>query len=220
MPPELLGDAAPVFIAPPSRMSSDALHIWTFLPGDESILSAAERMQATRMTSGPAREAFLSGRAGVRMAASRYCGRSPEDFEIRTNPEGKPFFHDCELSFNLSHSGGTVVAAFSTGPVGIDIETPGRQRDYLAIARRFFHPDEVGSLASEDDFLRLWTAKEAMLKLAGSGLAGGLDVARPGDGRVGELRGEPVYLRMFRIGIQTGAVASFRPFEVKGWFEI
>lgn len=219
MLPEPPGDECPAFLLPPERMKPEALHIWRFLPGDASILSGAEREQAMRMASGPAREAFLAGRAGVRSAASRYCGRPPADLEIRTDPDGKPFLHGTGLEFNLSHSGGTVVAAFSTAPVGIDIETPGRPRDYLAIARRFFHPDEVGSLGSEDDFLRLWTAKEAMLKLAGCGLAGGLDVARPGDGRVGELRGEPVYLRSFRLGTQTAAVASFRPFEVKGWFE-
>ena len=220
MPPEVPGDLAPAFTPPSGRMSPEALHIWRFLPGDASILSETERIQATRMTSGPAREAFVAGRAGVRMAASLYCGRTPKDFEIRIDPDGKPFIHDCELCFNLSHSGGAVVAAFSTHFVGIDIETPGRLRDYQAIAQRFFHPDEVGSLVTEDDFLQVWTAKEAMLKLAGCGLAGGLDVARPGDGRVGELRGEPVYLLPFRLGTQTAAVASFHPFEVKGWFEI
>lgn len=220
MPPELLGDVTPAFLPPPARMSPEALHIWRFLPGDASILCEAERMQAMRMSSGPAREAFVAGRAGVRSAASRYCGCPPSDLEIRTDPDGKPFLYGSGLEFNLSHSGGTVIAAFSTHPVGIDIETPGRLRDYLAIARRFFHPDEVGLLVTEDDFLQVWTAKEAMLKLAGCGLAGGLDVARPGDGRVGELRGEPVYLRQFRLGAQTAAVASFHPFEVKGWFEI
>lgn len=196
------------------------VHIWRFLSGDEALVSADERLRANQISSGPARAAFLAGRAGVRAAAARYCGRLPHEFEIQTGPDGKPFLVGAGLGFNISHSGGSVVAAFSQFPVGIDLETPGRRTDFSAIARRFFHPAEVDSVVTEDDFLRHWTAKEAMLKLAGTGLAGGLDAARLGDGRVGDLRGKPVFLHAFRLGAQVGAVASFRPLEVKGWFEI
>lgn len=113
-----------------------------------------------------------------------------------------------------------VVAAFSGFPIGIDIESPGRCRNFAGIARRFFHPEEADCIADEDDFLRCWTAKEAMLKLAGTGLAGGIADARPGvDGR-GEFGGRTVWIERFRVGPCLGAVASFEPFEVKGWFQI
>lgn len=220
MPADQPADAASGFLAAPERIALEGVHIWRFLSADESLVSAAERIQANRITSGPARTAFLAGRAGVRAAAARYSGRPPQDFEIRTGPDGKPFFAGGGPEFNVSHSGGSVVAVLSEFPVGIDLETPGRKSDFSAIARRFFHPAEAASIATEDEFLRHWTAKEAMLKLAGTGLAGGLDLARLGDGRTGELLGEPVFLHPFRLGAQVGAVASFHPLEVKGWFEI
>lgn len=185
----------------------------------DDLLSGEENARAGRYQSPQARAAFIAGRSGIRRIAGIYTGSDPRGFKVAASPGGKPFFENAEdLHFNVSHSGDEVVAAFSVFPIGVDIEHPGRCRDFAAIAQRYFHPEEAAGIANEDDFLRCWTAKEAMLKLAGTGLSGGLAGARV-DGR-GEVGGRIVWIERFRVGSCVGAIASFEAFEVKGWFQI
>lgn len=94
---------------------------------------------------------------------------------IALTREGKPYLPDHpEVHFNISHAGRWVVCAVSPHEVGIDVE---QCRDNnLAIARRFFQPDEHAALLAQEPhrqqafFYRLWTAKEAYLKALGTGL--------------------------------------------------
>ena len=86
---------------------------------------------------------------------------------------GKPYLKDDpDLYFNLSHSG--IYAALCIGhtPNGIDIEY--RRPNYKKIARRFFTPEEAAAIDKVSDgadlFLRIWTRKEAYLKMTGDGL--------------------------------------------------
>jgi 4'-phosphopantetheinyl transferase len=184
------------------------------------LLSGDEALWAENFQSADAREAFVAGRSGVRRAASLYSGIPAAELLIETDANGKPYFSNAEVHFNLSHTGATVVAAFSGSAVGIDIESRGRGRDFVAIARRFFHPSEADAIAGEEErFLGLWTAKEAMLKLSGEGISGGLSDARPGDGGSGSLGEKTVRIAGFSFEKIIGAVASFQPFEVKGWFQ-
>ena len=200
------------------------IHVWRF-PFDSSggaRLSRDETLQAAKFQSADARAAFVAGRSGVRRAASLYSGIPVAELLIETAPDGKPFFSNAEIHFNLSHSGSTVVAAFSDLPVGIDIESRGRGRDFVGIARRFFDPSEADAISMSHDevqFLRLWTGKEAMLKLSGDGISGGLSGARPSEGGIGSLGEKIVHTAEFFFENITGAVASFQPFEVKGWFQ-
>ena len=66
-------------------------------------------------------------------------------------------------------------------PFGVDLERMRAHPKALPIARRYFSPDETALLASVTEpqrdrtFLELWTAKEAVLKALGRGLAFGLD---------------------------------------------
>lgn len=90
------------------------------------------------------------------------------------------------------HGGVTVVAVRTDGPVGVDVERP-RSLPALGLAQRWYDPSEVAWLAArpeagrDRDFLRLWTAKEAVGKALGLGLrAGGTRrrVPVPGTGRL------------------------------------
>ncbi len=80
---------------------------------------------------------------------------------------------------SVSRGGGvTVVAVRTGGPVGVDVERC-RQLPALDLARRWYSPAEVAWLAARAeagrsrDFLRLWTAKEAVGKALGLGLRAG-----------------------------------------------
>ncbi|QCO68590.1 4'-phosphopantetheinyl transferase superfamily protein [Luteimonas yindakuii] len=95
---------------------------------------------------------------------------------------GRPRWPDAigaEVSW--SHSGGGLLMALARGlRVGCDLEWMRPRMHGLELARRFFHPREAAWLESlpvpvrERVFVRLWCAKEAVLKAHGRGIAFGL----------------------------------------------
>lgn len=80
-----------------------------------------------------------------------------------------------------SHSGDGLLVALGEGvAVGADLERLRPRPRALELARRFFDPRETAWLealpaaAREDTFVRIWCAKEAILKAHGRGIAFGL----------------------------------------------
>lgn len=89
---------------------------------------------------------------------------------------------DQSLGFNWSHCGGDALIAIGRHACpGIDLEFLRHRPRILDIADRFFAPAEAAALrelpetARAHAFLELWTAKEAVLKATGRGIAFGLD---------------------------------------------
>ncbi len=130
---------------------------------------------------------------------------------------GKPFFSELpDVHFNLSHSGDLVLCALSPSPVGCDIEKPCHYDP--ALARRFFHPDEITRLFSlpEDErpeaFYRLWTCKESFMKAVGLGFNLPLSdfAVRPGEPPTltQDVDARPWRLRSFRAGEYFGALCG------------
>ena len=86
------------------------------------------------------------------------------------------------LDANWSHSGELLLVALARGArVGADIEFLRPRPNAMTLARRFFTPFEAEQLAAlphdeaETRFVRLWCAKEAVLKANGRGIAFGLE---------------------------------------------
>lgn len=110
-----------------------------------------------------------------------------EDPVIVKAPQGKPYLKDYpDIQFNLSHSKGIALIAITRDtPVGIDVEYNLKPRNIMGIAERFFLPEEFESLKTSKNpqalFFKLWTRKEAYLKLKGVGIANGLDQKIPDD---------------------------------------
>jgi 4'-phosphopantetheinyl transferase len=115
----------------------------------------------------------------LRRVLARRLGVSPLELAFRRGERGKPALVGSELAFNLSHSGGlALIAVAERGEVGVDLEQvrPLRRLDLLeqgALTR-----DERGTLMRAGNertrtrwFLRHWTAKEAVAKAFGAGLA-------------------------------------------------
>jgi len=124
-------------------------------------------------------------RQPFRDLAAAYLGVNAERVAFRDAPGGRPAIAepDTDLSINWSHSGGYAVVAVARclPRLGVDFELARPRPRAWALARRFFHADECANLstrtghAQETAFLRLWTAKEAVLKALGEGLRFGLD---------------------------------------------
>ena len=95
------------------------------------------------------------------------------DCTLARQAQGKPCFPAApELHFSISHSGGRWVCAFADAPVGLDLQVH-RPCRALALARRFFAPEEAEWLRSRGEaaFFDLWCAKESWLKYTGRGLS-------------------------------------------------
>jgi 4'-phosphopantetheinyl transferase len=127
------------------------------------------------------------GRAPLRALLAAYLGQPPEALTLIDGEFGRPALaapHDA-LAFNWSHSGDRALLAIARGIApGIDIERHSARPRALEIAQRYFCADEADALAMLDAaqqpaaFMELWTAKEAVLKALGRGIAFGLDRLR------------------------------------------
>ena len=105
---------------------------------------------------------------------------------LTNDPLGKPRLENeraaGDLKFNLAHSGGIALYAFTMiGEVGIDVEFIRPEFTGDDIARRFFSLAEIRSLDALPDeirtraFFNCWSRKEAFIKAKGLGLSLGLD---------------------------------------------
>ncbi len=133
------------------------------------------------------------GEPTVRPLLSQALRCDPGTLPLARDPGGRPRLAAPYLHMDIgwSHSGEALVLALGESIVlGVDIELV-RERPRLAeLARRFFHPDEASWLedlprhSMDTAFIRLWCAKEAVLKAHGKGISFGLHnlVFAPVDG--------------------------------------
>lgn len=103
-------------------------------------------------------------------------GEDPDQMEIAFGENGKPYFANSGIRFNISHSHGRVMCAVSSDDVGCDTEKIANMNNVAA--KRFLHTYEYRSLQSTEDneecnllFYRYWTLKESFMKATGLGMA-------------------------------------------------
>lgn len=168
-------------------MASDEIHCGSTQRNWVSLLPTGERERVLRQLAPEDRQLALATRVLIRAVISAYLGGNPGHWRFDASPTGKPFLINAPkpVAFNLSHSGNLVACAIAGEQgIGVDIEDSHVERDFLALARRFFAPQEYTELASlpaaaqADYFYHLWTLKESHLKARGLGLANGLDSYR------------------------------------------
>ncbi|KAI8563002.1 hypothetical protein RHMOL_Rhmol03G0080100 [Rhododendron molle] len=115
---------------------------------------------------------------------------SPRSLKFTKNTYGKPEVewqqsedsHPPLLHFNLSHTSSLIACGVAIdSPIGIDVEEKQRtiKNDILSFARRYFSHEEVDFLAAvpnaevqRQEFIKLWTLKEAYVKALGRGFSG------------------------------------------------
>jgi 4'-phosphopantetheinyl transferase len=125
------------------------------------------------------------GRNPLRSVLGAYLGIEADRVTLINGEHGRPALadgHDQSLGFNWSHSGNRALIAVGRriNP-GIDLEQLRARPRAMEIARRYFSAAEAEALAAlpatarDAAFLEMWTAKEAVLKALGRGLAFGLD---------------------------------------------
>ncbi|MBE6548010.1 MAG: 4'-phosphopantetheinyl transferase superfamily protein [Ruminococcaceae bacterium] len=106
---------------------------------------------------------------------------STDGLVLAKSQTGKPFFENSDnLRFSISHDESCVAVAISDTPIGIDIQSQAKNQE--KIAKRFFAPLEYEKILNGDeDFLTLWTKKEALTKLLDSDFASCAKIPLPND---------------------------------------
>lgn len=106
---------------------------------------------------------------------SHYLGKNVTEKDITTNSNGKPIVNG--LHYSVSHSKKLLAQAFTPhSALGIDVEHINCKRNYIALAKRYYHPDEYKLIKSINPmkacqlFYMLWCLKEAVCKAEGGRL--------------------------------------------------
>lgn len=138
------------------------------------LLHESEQQRYHRFLRPQRRRQFLMGRVLLRHALSTVFNWPAASWRIAECPGQAPRLTSdtpSPVTFSLAHSRDRVACIVTSGAmVGVDIEYMGRQRDFLRMAARSFHPENVRQLralqAGEQvaGFYRLWTLHEAAWK--------------------------------------------------------
>jgi 4'-phosphopantetheinyl transferase len=167
-------------------MVATGFDVWLIEPGsppDLAILSVDERAWASRFARTQDRDSFLSTRLALRCLLADAMAAHPRELCFARNAWGKPELdrtvHSDRFEFNVSRTEGLAAIGLSRDArIGVDIERQRPVPDCRRIAADVFGADVAERLAGfpqwdrEDIFLRLWTAGEALVKAAGTGLGG------------------------------------------------
>ena len=199
-----------VAVPPPAAVAEvPGLHLWcadlAALAPEEARLAAlldeTERAEIWRLRQPRDRHRLLLRRGLRRVVLGRYLELPPALLRFERGPQGQPRLSG--LAFSSSCSGDWLLLAMTHGTeIGVDVEDATRFQLTPALVATCCNQAEQSRIAALPaaaqalEFLRLWTAKEAVLKLRGTGfdedvnLPGLLENLRSGE-RVVELPAGP-----------------------------
>lgn len=178
----------------PPKLGDNEAHVWA-VPFDGSavrevallaVLSDEERQRADEFRLERPRQQFVCTRGALRILLGHYLNAPPQEvpfsFEAIAKPRLAEKYATTNIRFNVSHSGDLgLIAITSRCDIGIDVEHRRPVKNLEQLADRYFHPAEIEAITTttindrNDAFFRCWTAKEAVLKAYGTGIAGALD---------------------------------------------
>lgn len=140
------------------------------------FLSSDEQERANRFIFDIHRQRYKAAHSAMRYLLSAYLDMQPNEIKFEAGEYGKPYLTNHPLHFNLSHSGNhALLGVTRDNPIGLDIEVFSK-RDYQGIAKHSFSETEQVLLSEMSEhllpsgFFRIWTQKEAFIKLSGQGL--------------------------------------------------
>ena len=173
------------------KLAPAEVHLWQATLDDsladslKHLLSSDEIARADRFRFAKDRNHFIAARGVLRTLLSAYLGINSDELRFSYAEKGKPSLEEsqqCAINFNLAHSHGMAIYAFSSGrEVGVDLEYLREDLAGEKIAERFFSPREIEILKNvpaelrKEAFFNCWTRKEAYIKARGEGLSMPLD---------------------------------------------
>ena len=137
-----------------------------------SYLTEEEIIKSKDYKSEIAKINYLVSRAILNLSLKGLLEKEINDLILKRDKNNKPYLENTiGLKFNISHTEGLVLLAFSKREVGIDVEKINFKFEFKDILENCFTRDEIINIDNNIiSFYRYWTAKEAYLKCDGIGL--------------------------------------------------
>jgi phosphopantetheinyl transferase len=107
---------------------------------------------------------------------AKMFGASGSAISIQKEDSGRPVIYaaDEQWGASITHSRGIIACAINrTGDIGIDLESMDRT-EHPALRKRVISAEDDRLILEKCTTIRLWTIKEAVLKMKGSGLRAGM----------------------------------------------
>jgi 4'-phosphopantetheinyl transferase len=146
------------------------------------VLSDDERAAAARFHQAADAIRSAATRAVLRRELAAALGEAPAALRFTRSERGRPALAGGPppLDFNVAHGGGHALVAWSrTRRVGVDVEPVRAAWDWRPLSRMVLGEEDARRIAAAPEpaalFLAIWTAKEALLKADGRGIAERLD---------------------------------------------
>ena len=178
----------------PDPLRDNEVHLWITplsAPAEKlsyfkSIVSVDEKERARRFRKISDGKRYLVARGSLRCLLGSYVAGAPDRLQFTYGVLGKPSLSNesskTALNFSVSHSEDQALFGFARARrIGVDLEYVHPDIDALALAKRYFSPDEFWRLhrlpasRQNEAFYCAWTRKEAYLKACGEGLSFGLE---------------------------------------------
>lgn len=138
-------------------------------------ISEARRAKYNALSAPKDRALSLAASLALDCVLHTAAGMREKDGAVTYSQLGAPTLPGKYIS--LSHSGMLAGAALSTAPCGLDIEQPRYlpHKRMLALSERFFSENDAETVRTADSiadaFFRIWTCREAFMKLTGNGFS-------------------------------------------------
>jgi len=137
-------------------------------------LTEAEKGYGNRIKNLDQRNTWFSCHVTLNQILGNWFGKNPSEIELNKNNFGRLYIPSSNLYFNLSHTDSSFLLGFSFGgKIGVDLEYLSGREDLPSLIEYAFSPRETEFCqhgSSSENFLKIWTLKEAYLKAVGVGL--------------------------------------------------
>lgn len=139
-----------------------------------SLMEKSKKKRILRLKNIDDKKRSVCAEMLVKREIAKKIGISPKKVVLDLLDGGKPFCKNADIHFNISHSGDYAVCAFGNFRVGIDIQkiVPYKEKT----AERVCSKSELEAIEKSPDkaaeFIKIWTKKEAVMKMKGIGIFG------------------------------------------------
>ncbi len=140
------------------------------------LLTADEILRANRLIHNQ-QSVWVASHASLRLLCSKILRIKPLEIVFNKTDLDKPFLNGFPFHFNLSHSNNSFLIAFSSKPIGVDLEPIELTQNHSDVVNFAFSEEErivCENGTNQEQFYAIWTAKEAFCKAMGEGLVDGL----------------------------------------------
>lgn len=174
---------SPLWLGNPDFSYQDTLELWKISIKDklpeicllQGILSEEERKRMERYHQTKDKIRFTIGRGMLRIIVARYLNCLPESLQFKKGLYNKPYVgNPADFHFNVSYSGDLVLIGVANEAIGVDIEYISSTLEYRELVEGVLSSEErcflLSSPTPREEFLKLWTRKEALLKAVSRGL--------------------------------------------------